>query len=229
MRNRRDERQAKEKELKESIIVEAAGRLFSLHGFDAVTMDQVASEAGFSKATLYKIFPSKHTLLFRIVCHAVDLCLADAARIAADVTREPEGALREVIFLLIDRFRQGLRQFRPPANSTFLFDQLLFAADQEQIEHVVASEKAYVEVIESLLKRCEKRQTVWEGSSALALFLMLHGFMRQVRVVRAFCERAEQVWGDSEVEILTDIGFVAILRSVFKPEILASFGNEVSA
>jgi len=40
-----------------------AYRLFEAHGFDAVTMEQIAAEAGVAKATLYAHFPVKEALI----------------------------------------------------------------------------------------------------------------------------------------------------------------------
>lgn len=44
-------------------IVEAGLRLFDEHGYDAVTMEQIASAAGVSRRTLYRHFPTKDRLL----------------------------------------------------------------------------------------------------------------------------------------------------------------------
>jgi AcrR family transcriptional regulator len=48
-------------------VSEAAERLFLVHGYGAVSMDQVARTAGVSKATLYAYFPSKDVLFATIV------------------------------------------------------------------------------------------------------------------------------------------------------------------
>jgi AcrR family transcriptional regulator len=48
-------------------IITNAERLFFTRGFSGVTMDQVASELGISKKTLYQHFDSKHQLLYAVV------------------------------------------------------------------------------------------------------------------------------------------------------------------
>ncbi len=45
-------------------IADAAGRLFSLRGFEAVTVDEVARAAGVSKQTVFNYFPGKEDLVF---------------------------------------------------------------------------------------------------------------------------------------------------------------------
>lgn len=44
-------------------IEQTATRLFSKHSYDLVSMDEISREAGLSKRTVYKYFPSKYALL----------------------------------------------------------------------------------------------------------------------------------------------------------------------
>jgi TetR/AcrR family transcriptional repressor of mexJK operon len=48
-------------------VLDAARRVFLVRGFDAATVDEVASEAGVSKATVYSNFRDKHALLEAMV------------------------------------------------------------------------------------------------------------------------------------------------------------------
>lgn len=48
-------------------IAAAANRLFQSQGYSQVTMEQIASQAGVSKRTLYKYFPVKEALLERML------------------------------------------------------------------------------------------------------------------------------------------------------------------
>lgn len=47
-----------------AVIAEAAVALFTDHGFDETTMDDVAAAAGVSRRTAYRHFPSKDDLVF---------------------------------------------------------------------------------------------------------------------------------------------------------------------
>ena len=47
---------------KGAAILEAAKRMFTVHGFDGVSMDQIAAEAGVSKLTVYSHFGDKDAL-----------------------------------------------------------------------------------------------------------------------------------------------------------------------
>lgn len=51
----------------QAAIREAAARLIARHGFDAVTMRQLAADVGVQAAALYRYFPAKEDLLFRLM------------------------------------------------------------------------------------------------------------------------------------------------------------------
>lgn len=52
---------------KRAAILEAARRMFSQHGFEGASMDQIAAEAGVSKLTVYSHFGEKSALFATIV------------------------------------------------------------------------------------------------------------------------------------------------------------------
>ena len=52
---------------KASAILEAGRRLFTAHGFDGASMDQIAAEAGVSKLTVYSHYGDKDTLFAAVV------------------------------------------------------------------------------------------------------------------------------------------------------------------
>jgi hypothetical protein len=61
--------------MKEKIIVKA-GELFLKLGFKSVTMDDIASEMGISKKTLYKYFSNKHSLVEETTTTIHESCLS---------------------------------------------------------------------------------------------------------------------------------------------------------
>ena len=70
--NPRTERERQRRnECKKSILL-AAESLIIRRGLNAVTMDDVAREAQFSKATLYRYFRDKGELIFEILIHYYD-------------------------------------------------------------------------------------------------------------------------------------------------------------
>lgn len=60
---------------KRAAILEAAKRMFTQHGFDGASMDQIAAEAGVSKLTVYSHFGDKDALFIAAVESHCDLSL----------------------------------------------------------------------------------------------------------------------------------------------------------
>lgn len=63
---------------KRAAILDAARRLFLRHGYDGVSMDQIAAEAGVSKLTVYSHFGDKSTLFSEVVRAYCEQSLPDA-------------------------------------------------------------------------------------------------------------------------------------------------------
>ena len=63
----RTDRKQREFERREEDILDAALKLFSGPGWEAVTIDQIAKKAEIGKGTVYKHFASKDELLFRLM------------------------------------------------------------------------------------------------------------------------------------------------------------------
>lgn len=62
--------------VREEAIVEAVNRLLVRKGYDAMTVDEVAAEAGMAKASLYKLFTSKEELAGAAMVSVLDRALA---------------------------------------------------------------------------------------------------------------------------------------------------------
>lgn len=65
--NLRQEREWHRREDYKRFILKAAGDVIARKGYSATTMDDVAEEAQFSKATLYHYFKSKGEMIFEII------------------------------------------------------------------------------------------------------------------------------------------------------------------
>lgn len=103
-RLRRDERR--------DLLLERATRLFAEHGYERLSMAQLAREAGISKALLYHYFPSKRRLF--------EAALADGAeelrrRVEPDPGRPPA----EQLATTLDAFLRWVQE-RPAAYATLV-------------------------------------------------------------------------------------------------------------
>lgn len=63
-------------QLREDAILDAATRILASKGFDLMTMDDVATEVGISKPSLYKHFKSKDDLVAAAMIRLIDGALA---------------------------------------------------------------------------------------------------------------------------------------------------------
>lgn len=80
--------------------VAAARRQFFAHGFRSVSMDDLASDLGISKKTLYACFPSKTALIEAVLKDKVGEIEADLGRLAQEHTADFETTLQHFISCL---------------------------------------------------------------------------------------------------------------------------------
>jgi AcrR family transcriptional regulator len=80
---------------KTEAILEAAGHLFREHGYGAVSMDQIAREAGVSKATVYAHFESKERL-FASMIHTACAVYAEGVMPAVTEMEDVRAALTRI-------------------------------------------------------------------------------------------------------------------------------------
>lgn len=94
-------------------VMEGARRVFLRDGYDGASVDDIAREAGVSKATLYAYFPDKN-LLFRQICATECRRQTELAEAELDFSAPIEDILMFVAeritgFLLSDFGRNALR------------------------------------------------------------------------------------------------------------------------
>ncbi|MCU9848312.1 TetR/AcrR family transcriptional regulator [Defluviimonas sp. WL0024] len=82
-------------------VLEGARKVFLRDGFDGASVDDIAAEAGVSKATLYSYFPDKRILFIEVAkgeCHRQQ----QEAEALANLTAPPECVLPEAARRIID-------------------------------------------------------------------------------------------------------------------------------
>lgn len=85
-------RREQEKESLRRTILDAAGALFLEHGYEGLSMRQVAERIGYSATTIYRYYADKDDLLFAIV-HEGFLRFGEQLSKAARSTDDPRGRL----------------------------------------------------------------------------------------------------------------------------------------
>jgi TetR/AcrR family transcriptional regulator of autoinduction and epiphytic fitness len=104
--------------MREDAIVDAVNRLLATKGYDFMTVDQVAADAGIAKASLYKHFTSKEELAGAAMVRVLDRVLA-----LVDGLREQPGAspleqLKAVARWAMRTQLEGAMPSLPAQNST---------------------------------------------------------------------------------------------------------------
>ncbi|GAA2101380.1 TetR/AcrR family transcriptional regulator [Streptomyces albiaxialis] len=93
---------------KHAAIIDAARDQFLRHGF-GVGMDQIATEAGVSKVTIYNHFGSKEDLFTEVVGDALEQALGDSAR-AMNRQLAADDDVREVLAAAARGWVEGIAQ-----------------------------------------------------------------------------------------------------------------------
>lgn len=96
VRNSRAERLLTDRSAAKAVVA-AARRQFFVHGFRRVSMDDLATELGISKKTLYAYFPSKTTLVEAVLKDKFEEVEADLNRLASERSPDMEAALHHFL------------------------------------------------------------------------------------------------------------------------------------
>lgn len=140
---------------KAQVVLQAARRVFLMHGFSAATTDMIQREAGVSKSTVYAHYPSKEALFVAVVeaeCAAVTQAvkrirfrpgrlgetLTELARTYLDIVLSPDGlAFYRVVITEAPRMPDLGRTFYlagPRVMTTVIADLLAGAVASGEID-----------------------------------------------------------------------------------------------
>ena len=78
--------------VREDAIVDAVNQLLATKGYELMTVDEVAAEAGLAKASLYKLFTSKEELAAAAMVRVLERALAQADALEQ---QQPDASARE--------------------------------------------------------------------------------------------------------------------------------------
>jgi len=103
-KNLRRERERHRQEENKRWILEAAEKIFALKGYALATVDDIASESQFSKATIYRYFKSKAEIFLEIIHASLEESLQEVARIRSGPANAEE-KLRDFILYVISYYQ----------------------------------------------------------------------------------------------------------------------------
>lgn len=133
-----------QQKVREDAILDATHGLLARKGFDLMTVDEVAAEAGVAKASLYKHFDSKEALAAAVMTRLLDRALAFIAGLppALPAYDRLESVLRWALEL---RLQGGLPLL--PSTSATLRDGLL--RNKEYVRRILAMNEKMSELVEA--------------------------------------------------------------------------------
>jgi len=187
-RNLRLERKRYRWEENKRFILEAAERVFAQKGYSVATMDDIAEEVQFSKATLYRYYKSKRDILFEIILDSFETVGLRIRKIKEkDETAEEK--LREITRFALQFFHNKKNISRVFLMERSLMKTLLELAPEKKsrlsqpetkfLERVRATKEGMLEVLieifEEGIKEGEFRK-LNSHDAAHAFEAMLHGF-----------------------------------------------------
>lgn len=103
--------------IREDAIVEAVNRLLATKGYDAMTVDEVAAEAGMAKASVYKHFASKEDLAAAAMIRALDRAVTFVDGLRENPDARPIEQLKAVAHWAITSQLEGEMPSLPSQNS----------------------------------------------------------------------------------------------------------------
>lgn len=155
-------------------ILDAARRVISRRGLSGTTMEQVAEEAGISKATIYLYFKNKEALYSHCVLDGFDLIL-EKMRESAEGVKDPMDRLRVLLaaqVAAIENDRDFFRVFMTERMGQFL-DQTTEFGQEFAKRH-----EAYTALISGVLREAAGKGLIKDidpVKGAFLLFSMLRG------------------------------------------------------
>ena len=96
------------KDRKRREIAQAAMSVFSVHGFDAASMSQVAGEAGIGKGTIYEYFQSKEELTAVAIQVWMEQVIGELEGMVKSI-EDPEEKLKIYVNAMLDAFLKDER------------------------------------------------------------------------------------------------------------------------
>ncbi len=96
-------REQKKAQTRAAITTEA-GRLFTTQGFQATTMDEIATAAGVSPATLYNYFGTKNSVLLAHIETTVGDMIEAGSAVLADPPEDVVEAVQSLMAVVMDHF-----------------------------------------------------------------------------------------------------------------------------
>ncbi|SDN04459.1 transcriptional regulator, TetR family [Bacillus sp. OK048] len=147
------------------LILEAAAKSFSLYGYKATTMDQVAKLAGVGKGTIYTFFKTKEELFDEIINSLI-----------ADIRTEVEGAMDDSAAILenVNRVLVQVHEFRKSHQLTIkLIQEERDMGTQTVVEAMQRVEQSIIQYMKVIIQEAIDKGEIKACDPEITAFVML--------------------------------------------------------
>ena len=174
------ERQNEEREARKQRILKGALEVFKASGLEGATMDQIAQNSGFGKATLYYYFKSKEEVFSAILTNGWSKIWYDLEPVIADQNKSPRETFINILLKIADnvKSRPGLYEFLFNVPKQITFETMEWKKYQERIYSVIKT------LIEESINKGEfpdtKPDVLFKALGGLFMGLVLMGNDKKV-------------------------------------------------
>jgi len=135
------DRKLKERKVRQNLILNGALQVFKKKGIEGSTMDEIALEAGFGKATLYYYFKSKEEVFSAILTNGWKSLWDNLEPVISEDSKSPRDTFINILLCISDnvRSRPGLYEFLFNAPKKINFDSQNWRSYQERIYSVIST------------------------------------------------------------------------------------------
>lgn len=180
-------REERRKQENRRLVLEAAERVILQKGTSAMTMDDVAREAGFSKATLYHYFGNKGEVVRELMANYFEEVKREFGKIQSSSLRAGEKLKRGISFYL--QFNQAKENLsRMLMMDRHLMEKMrILVANEEKA--VSDRDKKFIDMIKV------KRREILEMGAEILKEGMASGEFREVDLAKAITFLESALWG----------------------------------
>ena len=135
------DRKLKERKVRQGLILDGALQVFKSKGIEGSTMDEIALEAGFGKATLYYYFKSKEEVFCAILTNGWKSLWNNLEPVISENNKSPRDTFINILLCISDNVKShpGLYEFLFNAPKKINFDSQDWRPYQERIYSVIST------------------------------------------------------------------------------------------
>jgi len=152
-------------------IVEAALKLISEGGIQALTMKNLANVLGITEPALYRHFENKHDILLNVLLYFKE----ETESIFSDIMKSDLSPIEKIKQIFVKHFEKFTSN---PAIAIILFSEGIFQLDERLLHNVKALMNFSAEKLTEMIREGQRTKTVREDIPAEELTLILMGTLR---------------------------------------------------